>query len=187
MANKPAMVWLMAVARSCLAALVLLGCVPDPPARWAEGGAAVIIPEARFERGKADPIFIHADGRVEQDGDLMFTIDRAGRVFDEDNEPVALINTDGSVSGPDDVYLGRVGMQNASPPWSGTAWLRVRSDGKVALYDADGEAQYGGRWYGCEVPKTRVCTLVTHLLALDAARRRRDSDVQVGIGIGVFY
>jgi hypothetical protein len=187
MANKPAMVWRMHLGRDCLLAVVLLGCVPEPPARWAQGGAPVVIPEARFDRGKGDPILIHADGRVEEDGDLLFAIDRAGRVFDEDNEPVALLNADGSVSGRDDVYLGRVGMQNASPPWSGTAWLRVRSDGKVALYDSDGEPQYGGKWTGCEVPKTRACTLITHLLALDSARRRQESGVQVGIGVGVMY
>lgn len=186
MANKPAMVSAMLASRWLLP-LALLGCVPDPPARWAEGGAPLVLPDARFERGRLDAIVVRADGRVEEDGDLLFTIDRAGRVFDEDNEPVALLNADGSVSGPDNVYFGRVGMHNASPPWSGTAWLRVRTDGKVALYDSDGEAQYGGLWTGCEVPKTRVCTLVTHLLALDAARRHRDSDVQVGIGIGVMY
>lgn len=161
-------------------------CVPDPPARWAQGGAPVVIPEARFDRGRGDPIEIHADGTVAEDGDLLFKLDRAGRVFDEDNEPIALLNSDGSISGPDNVYMGRVGMHNASPPWSGTAWLRVRTDGKVALYDSDGEAQYGGKWTGCAPPATRACTLVTHLLAL-AAARHRESDVQIGIGIGMVY
>lgn len=185
MANKPAIVWCVKVL-PWLAWLPLTACMPDPPARWAHGGAQLLLPEARFERGRGDPIVIHSDGRVLQDDDLLFSLDAAGRVFDEDNEPLALLNEDGSISGPDEVYYGRIGMQNASPPWSSTAWLRIRSDGKVALYDSDGEAQYGGRWTGCEVPKTRACTLVTHLLALEAYRRR-ESDVQVGIGIGVGF
>jgi hypothetical protein len=170
-----------------LGLVALFGCMPEPPARWAEGGSPLLLPDARWDRGQSDPIIIRRDGHVLQGDDLLFMLDAAGRVFDEDNEPVALLNDDGSIGGPDEVYLGRIGMQNASPPWSSTAWLRVRADGKVALYDSDGEAQYGGKWVGCEVPKTRACTLVTHLLALQAARRRQENDVQVGVGIGVMF
>jgi hypothetical protein len=172
-----------------LAALALqaVACVAAAPARWAEGGAPLLLPNATWERGRNDAIVIRPDGVVLEDGNVLFTLDRAGRVFDEDNEPLALLNADGGISGPDDVYLGRVGMHNASPPWATTAWLRVRRDGKVALYDEDGEAQYGGSWSGCATPFTRACTLVTHLLALRASRRYQESPVQFGIGVGMIY
>lgn len=141
--------------------------------------------DAQWERGD-ESVLIRRDGRVVEGDDFVFQLDAAGRVFDEDNEAIALLNPDGSVSGPDDTYLGRVGVHNASPPWTSVAWLRVRRDGKVALYDSDGEAHHAGTWRGCVGPVMRTCTLVTHLLALEAARRYRDS-VQVGVGLGMWY
>ncbi len=163
----------------------LLGCAPSQPPRWSQGGAALILPEARWQRGDDDAIEIHANGHVIEDGDLIFIIDRVGRVTDEDAEPVALLFPDGRLAGTDDRNLGHVGVTNAAPPSKVEAWIAVMPDGQVTYFDSDGERSAGGRWSGCNGPAQRTCTLITHLVALRHYTDERNSGVGVGIGIGI--
>jgi hypothetical protein len=171
--------------------IALLACQATPPANWAQGGAPLVLPDAQWTRSDGDNWTISATGEVRRDGRLLFVLDRAGRVFEEDNEAVALLESDGRVTGTDEEPLGRVGLRNASPPWSRVAWLRVAADGTLMLFDPDGEPLYAGRWRGCTRATVRACTLVSHLIWLDAVRRyARDTSFHprpFGVGVGVWY
>ncbi len=116
----------------------------------------------------------------------IFFIDPAGRVTDEDREPVAILLPDGLVAGPDDTNLGRVGINNAAPPDAASAWLAVMPNGEVVLFDVNGDRRTDGAWTGCAGAMQRTCTLVTHMVAL---RNYRDphQGPSVGIGIGVGF
>jgi hypothetical protein len=164
-----------------------LACSAKPPPRWAEGGAPLVIAPARWDRGDEDTIEILANGQVLEDGDAVMMIDRAGRVVDEDYEPIAIVLPDGFVGGPDNRLLGRVGMANAAPPDSAAAWLAIMPNGQVIYFDDDGDRSTGGVWRGCEGPQKRTCTLITHLVAMRHYTDRSSSGVGVGIGIGVGF
>ena len=177
-----------AVLPSFLASCLLVSCVPREPPHWAEGGARLVIHPARWERPDADAIEITQDGKVMEDGSLLFLVDRAGRVVDEDYEPIAVLLPDGRLVGTDDRFLGRVGITNASPPHSGTAWLSILPDGTVLLFDSDGERSSGGVWRGCSGPSQRTCTLVTQIHALRHYRGYEPGpSFGIGVGIGVGY
>lgn len=172
---------------TALAALVsFAACSPKEPPRWPEGGAPLAIAAAVWERGEDDPIEVRANGQVVEDGEVLFVLDRVGRVVDRQYEPLAILLPDGHVVGTDDRALGFVGVSNAAPPWSRHAWLAVMPDGAVTLFEHDGERKFGGRWTGCTGPVQRTCTLVTHLVAL-RGRHRPDSGVSVGVGIGIGF
>jgi len=168
-------------------AAVLLGCTPSEPPRWAEGGARLVLPTATWQRGDDDPIEIRPNGHILEDGDLLYVVDRVGRVVDDDFEPVALLFPDGRIAGPDDFLLGHVGVSNAAPPGRTEAWLSVLPDGNVVYFEEDGERNSGGRWTGCQGAALRTCTLVTHLIALREYLRRANTGVSVGVGIGVGF
>jgi hypothetical protein len=108
-----------------------------------------------------------------QAGSLQFILDAHGRVTDEDTAPVALLAPDGQVFTTDNMYAGRVGLRNASPPWGSVAWVRIESDGAVLSFDEEGKAHPAGRWSGCDGPTLRACTLITHLVLLGSVRRDR--------------
>jgi hypothetical protein len=162
------------------------GCAAKPPPRWVEGGAQLVIAPARWDREGSDPIEIHADGKITKDGDPYLLVDRAGRVVDEDNEPVAILLPDGQLAGPDNTPLGRVGDTNASPPDRVTAWLAVMPDGTVVFFDEDGDRHRGGVWRGCAGPQHRTCTLITHVISVRNYKPNR-SGVGVGLGIGIGF
>lgn len=165
---------------------MLVGCAPSEPPNWAAGGAPLVIAPADWQRGDEDAIQIAADGKVYEDGDFFMLIDRAGRVVDEDYEPMAILLDNGLVVGPDSLPLGRVGWNNASPPGAQYAWFSILPDGNVVQFDSDGDRTSGGMWRGCNGPQQRVCTLVTQLVAMRSyGRHRRGSGVGVGIGMGV--
>jgi len=153
---------------------------------WASGGARLTLANASWLDG--GNVAMQADGRVTVDGDLSFSIDSAGRVYDDDGDPAAILLPDGNVAGTDNSHLGRVGITNASPPGEEVAWLSVMPDGVVTLYDPDGDRRAAGRWVGCNGPVLRTCTFVTHLvvLARAAAAQRSGMSVGVGVGIGVY-
>jgi len=144
-----------------------------------------VLPQARWDRPDEDPIAVQANGRGLEDGDLIYTVDRAGRVVDEDYEAVALLLPDGHLAGTDDRSLGQVGVTNASPPDRVTAWFAVRPDGSVVYFDDDGEQVSRGKWYGCNGPALRTCTLVTQIITLRDYVRRSESGVTVGVGVGI--
>jgi hypothetical protein len=173
-----------AVTAAICLALALASCAPKPPPRWAEGGAPLVIAPARWDRN-GDVIEIRANGQVFEDGDLLFVIDRVGRVTDDDYEPVAVLLPDGHLAGPDNRSLGQVGVANAAPPGAVQAWVAVTPDGRVTYFAQDGERSSGGTWRGCNGPQQRTCTLVTQLILLRNYREPTQSGVGVGIGIGL--
>ena len=146
------------------------------------------IQPARWQRN-GDPVEILANGQVLEDGDLVFVVDTVGRAVDADYEPVALLFPDGRLVGTNSQDLGHVGINNASPPGSATAWLSVRPNGDVVVFDYDGERQDGGRWSRCDGAAHRVCTYVTHLFALRESHRAEQSGggVSVGVGMGFYH
>jgi len=164
----------------------LVGCSPKEPPHWPEGGAPLLIAPARWERGEDDPIEILPNGQVVEDGDVLFVLDRVGRIVDEKYDPLGILLPDGNVVGTDNRSLGFVGVSNAAPPGSQTAWLAVMPDGAVTRFARDGEREFGGRWTGCTAALQRTCTLVTHLVELtDYRTGGPDNGVNFGIGIGI--
>jgi hypothetical protein len=166
-------------------AILPAGCSANPPPRWVEGGAPLVVGAARWDRESDDTIEILEDGSVLEDGDQILFVDRAGRVADEDHEPVAILLPDGHVAGPDNVLLGRVGVSNAAPPGSAAAWLAILPNGQVVRFDPDGDQEHDGVWYGCDGRKRRTCTLITHVLAMRHYRDHRGGGVTFGVGVGI--
>lgn len=171
-----------------LAWLLLSGCTPAQPPRWAEGGANLVLGPARWSRADADDVELRPNGHVLVDGDLVFVIDRVGRVTDDDYEPFAVLQPDGQLIGTDATPLGRLGVTNASPPGVLEAWLAVLPDGQVVYFDSDGQRTSGGAWSGCSGRVLRTCTLITQLLAVQHYRAPRVGiGVGIGVGVGVGY
>jgi hypothetical protein len=141
---------------------------------------------ARWDRGEADAVEIRANGQVLEGGDLVFVIDRVGRVVDPEYDPVAILLPDGRIVGTDAQALGQIGVTNAAPPWSNQAWLAVTPEGTVIGFDSDGERAALGHWQGCSGPVLRSCTLVTHLLTLRRHRTAPPSGVHFGVGVGLW-
>ena len=123
------------------------------------------------------------DGRVLGNGAHLFSIDAAGRVFDPENDPIALLEEDGRLMGKDERNLGRIGLRNASPPGVDFAWLTIDESGTVIRFDPDGVPHSDGAWTGCGAA-VRTCTLATHVIALAQARGPRASRVHLGVGVG---
>jgi hypothetical protein len=160
-------------------------CSATPPANWATGGATLDIPRARWVYGDT-VVDVIEDGRILVNGYQEFTVDAAGRLFDLDHEPVALLEADGLVSAPDDEVLGIVGSEHASRPDEDHAWLSLTPSGEVIRYDEDGERYGFGVWMGCRVsPRaSQLCVYLTHVLGKSLMYRPRPG-VSVGIGVGV--
>lgn len=170
---------------SFLLLLSVAGCAPSAPPRWVEGGAPLVLAAAHWERPDEDAIDIQPDGRVLEGGHLRFVVDRAGRVTDDDYEAFAVLEPDGQVIGTDGRSLGYVGLSNATPPFSDHAWLSLQSDGRVVLYEPNGDRTEHGKWSGCNGPSRRTCTLVTQVLVMQNYRAVPNSGVHFGVGIGV--
>ncbi len=153
------------------ASLLAVACSQTPPPLWAEGGAPLIFGTAVWTQVDGSQLYLDGNGHVSSDGELVMTLDPVGRVVDDSNDPVALLDPDGQLFGTNKAYLGRVGVHNAAPPWSPEAWLRVSKTGTVTLFDTDGETVSGGQWSGCEGAVLRVCTLLTHLAMLESVQQ----------------
>ncbi len=177
---------LVAFAVSIVSLAALSGCAPKPPPRWAEGGAPVALTGARWHRGD-DSIVIQPDGKVLRGGDPEFSLDAAGRVFEPDGEPVAVLEPDGHLVGRGNAGMGFVGDQSASFPGSSTAWFTIGPRGEVTRYDPEGERSGDGYWEGCVGPAARTCTLVTHVMLLREWQHRPRVGIGVGIGIGIMH
>lgn len=165
--------------------LTLVGC-GSPPANWPKGGAALDIPRARWANGPST-IDILPDGQVLVNGNPAYTLDRAGRLADLDDDAVALLEADGHVTGEDDEPMGQVGWTNAARAGESTAWISLQPTGQVVRFNDDGEAEPFGIWFGCAVsPRaSQACTFVTHVLAERIRSQPEDAPVSFGIGIGV--
>jgi hypothetical protein len=150
-----------------VSSLGLVACAAKPPANWTKGGAPLDVIPSRWVRGDA-MIEITPDGKVMLNTEHLLSVDRGGRVFDGDAQPVALLEPDGRVIGPDDKSLGFVGAWSASRPDESIAWLAVMSSGEVVRFGEQGERTPMGVWVGgCaySLRAHQLCTLVTHLLA----------------------
>lgn len=164
-------------------ALALAACHAQPPPNWAQGGTLMEVPRARWTRGEK-LIDIMPDGKVLADGDHLFTIDRAGRVYQPDNDPVAVLQADGRLVGKDDALLGKIGIRNSSPPGKEFAWLTIGERGEVLHFDPDGDPRPDGAWTGCETA-VRTCTLTTHIISLVETRWRHSPVYGPGVGVGI--
>ncbi len=153
-----------------LCAAAAASCAATPPPRWAQGGSPLEIPRARWER-PGQIVDIMPDGHVLLNGAHVFSIDRAGRVMDNDNTPIAVLGPEGDLAGADAASLGTVGLHNASPPKKDRAWLSLDGTGEVSRYNDDGEPTPDGKWTGCE-PALRACTLTTQVVLLAESRNR---------------
>jgi len=145
---------------------LVTACGNPPPPGWQQGGAPLVIDRMSWMTAGGRRINVAQDGQVTIHGHLIFSIDRAGRVYDHDNEPVALLLPDGTLEGSGGTELGHVGVTNAAPPRASYAWLTVLPDGQVLHFAPDGTRTPGGYWRGCDGPQHRACTLVSHLLSL---------------------
>jgi hypothetical protein len=170
------------------AALLTLGmaaCQSRPPPNWAQGGTPLDIPRARWTRG-SHVIDIMPEGKVLLDGEHLFTIDRAGRVYEPDNDPIAVLQADGHLVGTGDTVLGKIGLRNASLPGKEVAWLALGDQGDVQRFDPDGEAHPDGAWTGCGAA-VRACTLTTHVVTMAESRRPRGYGYGPSVGIGIGF
>ncbi len=167
--------------------LLLTGvsCAPSAPPRWADGGAPLFIAPAHWERPDEDAIEIQADGHVLEGGHLRFVVDRVGRLTDDDYDPFAVLLPDGHVVGTDERPLGYVGLSNATPPFSDHAWISLQRDGRVVVYEPNGDHSEYGKWTGCEGSSRRTCTLVTQVIMMRNYRAVPASGVTFGVGVGV--
>lgn len=135
------------------------------PARWSRNGST---------------IDIQPDGKVLIDGDIMFAIDAAGRVFETDGDPIAVLQQDGHLIGTDSRGMGYVGWNTSSAPGDSVAWLGIGAKGEVTRYDSDGDRSQDGYWQGCNGPQLRACLLVSHYVVF----REWQTRPRVGVGIG---
>ncbi len=154
--------WLM------LLGATLLGCAGRgrPPLGWQLGGAPLTVPRATWNAGWTS-VELLTDGRVIVNGIDWFVVDGAGRIVDEDGQPVAMLQRDGRLLGGDDEDLGFVGVAAASAPGSKHATMAIAPNGDVLRYDDDGEVGTAGAWSGCGhyAQTLQVCMLVTHLVS----------------------
>ncbi|AUX27083.1 hypothetical protein SOCEGT47_076620 [Sorangium cellulosum] len=169
---------------------LLLACVAAPPANWARGGALLDLPRARWVLGDL-AVDVMPDGKIFVNGEHELNVDRGGRVHGLSAEPVALLEVDGRVTGPNDDALGQIGVLHAALPGEANAWLTVARTGAVIRYGEDGEREPFGVWSGCAVtPRAhQTCTLITHLLGLrirKIERQRAGAPVHLGPGLVPF-
>jgi len=161
---------------------LMCGCAANPPSGWQRGGARLAIPRARWIAGEL-AVDLAANGHVRVAGQHRFTVDAAGRIYDPDSVPIALLGDDGQLRGIDDRLLGWVGAQQSNLPSSERPWLQLGPSGELARVDGNGQRRPFGVWLGCtHVGYTmQTCLLVSHLIALEL---RRSSGPAVGFGFG---
>lgn len=169
-------------------ALVLASCssATTPPAQWSTGGAPILIPEAQWRDEDGTQVDIRKDGAVLVNGGLLFSLDPAGRVYDQKGAGAAVLLANGHLAGAESADLGVIGVGNAAPASRNEAWISVQPNGDVLYVEDDGSRHAYGRWKGCDGGFRRTCTLVTHLVTLHRLNVQSASNVWVGMGAG-FY
>jgi hypothetical protein len=130
-------------------------------------------------------IELKSDGSVIEDDDVLFRVDRVGRVYEEDGDPMGILLPTGDLVGENNVSLGEVGAVSAAPPGAAFAWLSLARDGSVIRYSEDGDRVADGQWAGCRGPVLPTCTLVTHVVAYREWKRRPRMSVGVGVMIPI--
>lgn len=115
-------------------------------------------------------------------------IDRGGRTWDSNNDPVALLEPNGQVMGPGDKLLGSVGVLHASRAGESSAWLSVLPSGEVVQYADDGTRSPLGAWVGCHQTylSHQTCTYLSHILAprISSSLQNNQSMYSRGLGWG---
>jgi hypothetical protein len=167
-------------------ALTLAACSVTPPPGWQEGGRALAVTPVRWVNGDVI-VDVDQHGRVLVNGHHLFGIDRAGRLYDAYNEPVALLDEQGYVTGNDDEPLGWVGATETILPGDEHSWLMIEASGLLMRYDRADEARPFGMWLGCDGPTLQTCMLVSHVVGREirAAERSRRPGMFIGVGVGV--
>ena len=144
-----------------------------------------MLPRARWVNGDV-AVDIHHDGKVLVNGAHALNIDRAGRVFDLENEPIAVLQTDGLLWGTGEEPMGWVGAGEAMLPGGTGPWLSLTPSGEVVRHDR-GNRPFG-LWRGCESQSViQACTLVTHLIGQKLVERSNGPRMSVGVGVGVGF
>lgn len=164
----------------------LPACSATPPAAWARGGAPLDVLPSRWVLRDGN-VEIAADGKVTINGELELTVDRAGRVYDPDAKPVALLQVDGRVVGPNDAPLGFVGALSAALPNEQTAWLSIQPTGEVIQF-VEGARSSEGVWVGgCNYSwrSRQTCMLVSHLVGMRLKDRRVSAYPRSGYPYGM--
>jgi len=116
---------------------VLAGCASLPPSGWQHGGRQLLIVRARWVNGDA-LVDVDHEGRVLLNGKHVLNVDRAGRVYDAYDNPVALLQEDGYLIGPDGEPMGWVGAKQAILPGDEEGWLKLEPSGLLLRVDDDG-------------------------------------------------
>lgn len=83
---------------------VTFGCAPTPPPLWATGGAPLELGRIVWVQVDGEQLRMDEQGRVFADGKHVFSVDRAGRVVDEVNDPVALLDGEGQLFATNETY-----------------------------------------------------------------------------------
>lgn len=173
--------------RQTIAVFVLLAsaCASTPPTGWATGGQPLTAPRARWVNGEL-LVDLDPTGRVFVGGRHLFTVDAVGRVYDAYNQPVALLQRDGMVVGPDDLPMGWVGAGEAILPGDEHSWLVLHPSGLLIRSDGDDDKPFG-QWLGCTHPHTlQTCTLLSHIIGRQLlSRGDQNLGLMPGLGIGV--
>jgi len=168
-------------------ALGLFGCASTPPAGWAEGGRATALVPLRWVNG-AYVIDVDAEGNIYENGELRFSVDPHGRVYDAENAPVALLDEQGYVHGPDARPMGWVGGYETILPGGEHNWLVLHQGGYLIRYDEEEAGTPMGVWLGCTDPaRMQTCMLVSHVVAMELRARARGASPRVGIGLGLGF
>jgi hypothetical protein len=178
-----------------LAALVA-GCVSAvPPPGWQQGGAPLLVARATWNAG-ATSVEIAQNGHVFVNDREVFTVDGAGRVFDADSQPIALLRRDGRLVGSGNEDWGAVGPTSAAAPGARYASLAIAPSGQVLQLEDNGDTEPAGAWFGCGLyaQSLQTCMLVTYLVStrfrpLEPINRYRTSPfgtpLSPGLGVGI--
>jgi hypothetical protein len=157
---------------------VVAGCASGPSPRWQQGGAATAIATAYWSR-PSSTVELRPDGKVFDDDELLFHVDRKGRVSDAEGHPVAVLLDDGSLVTDRDGALGWIGAGTAYGVDRRAPTVRLSPTGQVMVAGREGAFTDGGRWQDCDGPMLRTCTLVTHVVAARDRAAPHDSPLQL--------
>ncbi len=159
------------VALVSLIVAMTAGCAGSAPTGWKDGGQPMIAPRARWVNGELLVDLDH-QGRVMVSGRHTLTIDASGRVYDAQNEPLALLKRDGMLIGTGDTPMGWVGAGEAVLPGETHSWILLQPHGLMVRSDGEQQTPFG-QWMGCEHLQTvQTCTLIAHILGRELLSKR---------------
>ncbi len=156
-------------------------CASGPSARWQQGGAALDLGNAYWTDGDST-VEILPSGEIRENDELLFRIDKSGRIRSADGERVAILLPDGSlVAEVGDAPLGWVGRGASLLSDRRTPAVYMFPAGQVVIADGSGGWDAAGYWIHCDGGMLWTCTLVTHVLAARDGTEGGDSS---GSGLG---